>query len=364
MRKAQTPPGTDPPQSPAPAEWGARRAAQIPARAAAATAGLPPLPWHQPKSTEDDPLAHERVQAIMRGPGYRLADEDVDFLARADLRGVRLQLDYTKAQFQLEQHGVAHTIVVFGSTRIPEPAAAIRALRQLRAQAEQERRDRLEMGQQRYREIAIAERILAKSHYYDVARDLGRLICDSSRAACGADPSARMVVMTGGGPGIMEAANRGAFDADDESVGLNIALPHEQYPNPYVTPDLCLRFHYFALRKLHFVMRARALVAFPGGYGTFDELFETLTLIQTRKIDPVPVILVGKSYWQRAFDVNFLVDEGVIAAEDRDLFSYAESAAAVWESILEWYRSRDRPLLPRPAPGVSVPAASGPPGPA
>jgi len=127
---------------------------------------------------------------------------------------------------------------------------------------------------------------------------------------------------------------------------------------------LCLRFHYFALRKLHFVMRARALVAFPGGYGTFDELFETLTLIQTRKIDPVPVILVGKSYWQRAFDVNFLVDEGVIAAEDRDLFSYAESAAAVWESILEWYRSRDRPLLPRPAPGVSVPAASGPPGPA
>jgi len=147
----------------------------------------------------------------------------------------------------------------------------------------------------------------------------------------------------------MEAANRGAFDLGAESVGLNISLPHEQYPNPYVTPDLCLRFHYFALRKLHFVLRARALVAFPGGYGTFDELFETLTLIQTRKMAPVPVVLVGRAYWQRAFDADFLVDEGVITEEDRALFCYAESAPEAWDAILGWYRARGRPLLPEAA---------------
>jgi uncharacterized protein (TIGR00730 family) len=345
MGQRRSPSGTDSPDSPAPQGRVSHAPAIVP-HGSADAANLPPLPWHHPKSTQDDPLAHERVQAIMRGPGYRLADEDVDFLARADLRGARLQLDYTKAQSQLEQHGVAHTIVVFGSTRIPEPAAARRALRQLRKQAEQERELRPDREPQCCREIAIAERILANSQYYEVARQLGRIICESSRAACGADPSARMVVMTGGGPGIMEAANRGAFDVEAESVGLNIALPHEQYPNPYVTPDLCLRFHYFAVRKLHFVLRARALVAFPGGYGTFDELFETLTLIQTRKIEAVPVVLVGKDYWRRAFDVDFLVNEGVIAEEDRALFSYAESAEAIWAGILDWYRRRGRPLLP------------------
>ncbi len=324
--------------------------------APAAPASLPHRPWHQPKSTEDDPLAQERVQAILRDPGYRLADEDVDFLARPDLRGLRLHLDYAKAQLHLEKHGVAHTIVVFGGTRICEPAAAQRVLRQLRAQAEQERTSHPHLAQQRRREIAVAERILAKSHYYEVARDLGRLICETSRAACGKDRTARMVIMTGGGPGIMEGANRGAFDVGAESVGLNIALPNEQYPNPYVTPELCLRFHYFALRKLHFVMRARALVAFPGGYGTFDELFETLTLIQTRKIDPVPVVLVGKAYWKRAFDVDFLVDEGVIAQEDRDLFWYAESAAETWSSILDWYRDRGRPLLLNPSASSAPPS--------
>jgi uncharacterized protein (TIGR00730 family) len=316
--------------------------------------GSTPLPWHEPKSRADDPLALRRVRAILADPAYRQADEDVDFLARADLRGVRLQLDYAKAQSQLERHAVQHTIVVFGSTRIAEPAAARRALRRLQAQAR--RADGVDARPREHlqRRIAVAERILAKSHYYDVARELGRLIGAESAAACGvragAAAAARMVVMTGGGPGIMEAANRGAADVGAESIGLNITLPHEQFPNPYVTPDLCLRFHYFALRKLHFVLRARALVAFPGGYGTFDELFETLTLIQTRKLEAVPVVLVGRDYWRRAFDVDFLVDEGVIAEEDRALFFYAESARTAWDGILDWYRRRGRPLLPEAPP--------------
>lgn len=318
------------------------------------------LPWHEPKSRADDPLAPRRVRAILADPAYRQADEDVDFLARDDLRGVRLQLDYAKAQAQLQRHAVEHTIVVFGSTRIAEPAAARRALRRLRAQALREagapapQRDALQ------RRIGVAERILAKSHYYGIARELGRLISAESLAACGGVPgrpaAARMVVMTGGGPGIMEAANRGAADVGADSVGLNITLPHVQFPNPYVTPDLCLRFHYFALRKLHFVLRARALVAFPGGYGTFDELFETLTLIQTHKLAPVPVVLVGREYWRRAFDVDFLVDEGVITEADRALFFHAESARAAWDGILDWYRARGRPLLPGPARRRAAPA--------
>jgi uncharacterized protein (TIGR00730 family) len=155
-----------------------------------------------------------------------------------------------------------------------------------------------------------------------------------------------LVVMTGGGPGVMEAANRGAFDCGAESIGLNISLPHKQFPNPYITPDLCFLFHYFALRKLHFLRRARALVAFPGGYGTFDELFEALSLIQTRKIKPIPVILVGKEYWQRAFNVEFLINEGVIDTEDRDLFWFAEMATEIWDGILHWYDEVGEPLFP------------------
>lgn len=189
--------------------------------------------------------------------------------------------------------------------------------------------------------LATAERVRAKSHYYDTARELGRLV-----GAAGTGPAdCRVLVATGGGPGMMEAANRGAFDVGAKSVGLNISLPHEQYPNPYIAPDLCFRFHYFAIRKLHFLMRARALVAFPGGYGTFDELFETLTLIQTRTIRPVPVVLVGEAYWRRAFDVDFLVEEGAIDPEDRDLFWYAETAPEIWEGILDWHRANGTPLF-------------------
>jgi uncharacterized protein (TIGR00730 family) len=191
------------------------------------------------------------------------------------------------------------------------------------------------------RQLAIAERRSTNSRYYEVAKEFGRLVAVAGHEAWGESVS----VMTGGGPGVMEAANRGAYEAGAKSIGLNIALRHEQYPNPYVTPELCVSFHYFALRKLHFLLRARALVALPGGYGTFDELFETLALVQTRKIKPMPVVLVGEDFWRRAFDVDFLVDEGVIEAEDKELFWYAETAREVWDGIVSWYRVAGSPRV-------------------
>ncbi|MGA2127353.1 MAG: TIGR00730 family Rossman fold protein [Xanthobacteraceae bacterium] len=294
-----------------------------------------PLPWQRPKSVEEDPGAFDRVEAIRRSPSYRLAEQDMEFLGRSDMRGPRLQLDYLKPELLLEHHGVAHTIVVFGSTRIAEPAAARRDVETLRRALADDPGDGALA-----RRLAIAERILAKSHYYDVARDLGRLVGLTGRIA--GNPC--VLVMTGGGPGMMEAANRGAFDAGAKSIGLNIDLPHEQFPNPYITPELCFRFHYFALRKLHFLLRAKALVAFPGGFGTIDELFEILTLVQTRKIEPVPIILVGEDYWRRAIDVDFLVDEGVIDLEDRELFWFAESAQEIWDGILQWHETAGKPL--------------------
>jgi uncharacterized protein (TIGR00730 family) len=298
-----------------------------------------PLPWHRPKPAEEDPDAPRRLQAILDSPSYRQADRDVAFLNQDETRGVRLQIDYYKPELLLRQHEVQHTVVVFGSTRIQEPAAAQRRVEQLNAALAAE-----PTNASLQRRLAVAQRVLAKSHYYDVAREFGRLVGEASARG------SRVMLMTGGGPGLMEAANRGAFDVGAKSIGMNITLPHEQYPNPYITPDLCFRFHYFALRKLHFVMRACALVAFPGGYGTFDELFETLTLVQTRSIRPVPVVLVGERYWRQAFDVDFLVDEGVIDPEDRELFWYAESAEAIWRGILQWHEAAGQPLLAGGAP--------------
>jgi uncharacterized protein (TIGR00730 family) len=293
------------------------------------------LPWQQPKETLDDPEALQRVQAILNSPGYRRADDDLDFLARDGVRGVRLQIDYLKPELLLEENEVHQTIVVFGSTRICEPAAARRKVEALRASLAADPSD-VELG----RRLAIAERIHAKSHYYEVAREFGRLVGSANHGA----RKHHTVILTGGGPGMMEAANRGAFDVGAKTVGLNISLPHEQYPNPYVTPELCFSFHYFALRKLHFLLRAKALVAFPGGYGTFDELFEVLTLVQTRKIKPIPVVLVGETYWRRAVDIDFLVDEGVIDPEDRNLFWFAETAQDIWNGILHWHDSGGEPL--------------------
>jgi len=294
-----------------------------------------PLPWQHPKPIVDDPEAEKKVKAIMQSPSYRLADEDVEFLSSSEARGPRLELDYLKPEMGMEQHNIRRTIVVFGGTRIRESAAMERELASLRAaQAGNPAEPDINWR------IAVTERLLAKSRYYDVAREFGRLVGRSGPELGIHD----LVVMTGGGPGIMEAANRGASDAGAKTIGLNIRLPHEQYPNPYVTPDLCFCFHYFALRKLHFMMRARALVAFPGGYGTFDELFEALTLVQTRTIDPLPIILVGEQYWRQAVDIDFLVTEGVIDPEDRELFQYAEDAREIWESILQWYDAAGQPL--------------------
>jgi uncharacterized protein (TIGR00730 family) len=295
-----------------------------------------PLPWHRPKPAEEDPDAPERLQAIMESPSYRQADQDVDFLNHDDTRGVRLQIDYLKPEFLLEQHGITHTIVVFGSTRLSEPASSRRRVESLRHSLAENPNDA-----ELQRRLAVATRILAKSHYYDVAREFGRIVSNAGEGPA----DSRVVVMTGGGPGVMEAANRGAFDVGAKSVGLNINLPHEQYPNPYITPDLCFRFHYFALRKLHFLLRAKALVALPGGFGTFDELFETLTLIQTRKIKPTPVVLVGEAYWRQAFNVDFLVDEGVIDIEDRELFWFAETAQEIWDGVLHWHEVNGEPLF-------------------
>jgi uncharacterized protein (TIGR00730 family) len=294
------------------------------------------LPWQHPEVPADDPGAAARVAAIMASPSYRQADTDPDFLAQLGMRGMRLQVDYAKAESILRAYGIERTVIVFGSTRIPDPRVARRRLDGLQQQLAGRPGD---AGLER--QVEIARRILDKGRYYDVARELGRLV-GSAQQGEGRD---FLAVVTGGGPGIMEAANRGAFDLGADTIGLNISLPHEQHPNPYVTPDLCFRFHYFALRKLHFMLRASALVACPGGYGTLDELFEALTLVQTRKIEPLPIVLIGESFWRRAFDVDFLVEEGVIEAEDRELFWFAESAQEAWEGILQWHRDAGRPLV-------------------
>lgn len=294
------------------------------------------LPWHRPKSTEDDATADSAVKAIVAHRSYQEADRDVDFLSQDDTRGVRLQLDYLKAELLLKQHDVAHTIVIFGGTRVAEPKAARRAADECAATLTANPDDATWQ-----RRLAIAQRVVANSRYYDLARAFGALVAESSSGG----RAGKIMVMTGGGPGIMEAANRGAHDRDCSSIGLNITLPHEQYPNPYVSPELCFRFHYFAIRKLHFLLRARALVVFPGGYGTLDELFEVLNLVQTRKIAPLPVVLVGEAYWRRVFDPEVLVDEGMIDLEDRELFWFAETAEEIWTGILRWYEAAGAPLL-------------------
>ncbi len=294
------------------------------------------LPWQFCKEITDDAEATERIQKIMENPAYRQADSDADFLRQNAMRGTRLQIDYSKPELLLQEQGIQHTIVVFGSTRISEPAHAKRKVEQLQ-QKIQSSPDEKTLQQQ----LTVAKRILDKSRYYQIARNFGKLVGESGNSPC----DCRVVLMTGGGPGIMEAANRGAWDAGAKTVGLNITLPHEQYPNPYITPGLCFRFHYFALRKLHFLLRAKALVAFPGGYGTLDEFFETLTLVQTRKIKPLPIVLVGKDYWQRAINFDFLVEEGVIDAEDLELFWYAETAQEAWQGIQHWHIANGIPLF-------------------
>jgi hypothetical protein len=264
--------------------------------------------------------AHERSTMI--------AFEDLEFLKRVELRPVRLMLELGKAEMLQREAGIRSTIVVFGSARIGEPAAAL--VRRDEARAELDRRPGDLAAEH---ELRVAERRLASARYYDVAREFGRLVS----ANCQMDGRCDYVIATGGGPGIMEAANRGAHDVGAKTIGLNIELPHEQGANPYITPGLGFSFHYFAMRKMHFMLRARALVAFPGGYGTMDELFEALTLVQTGKVRHLPVVLVGKAFWESALNLPFLLEEGLIAPDDLQLFRYAETAEETWRHIVDYY---------------------------
>jgi uncharacterized protein (TIGR00730 family) len=261
-------------------------------------------------------------------PAYRLAFADQDFLLRDELRAERLQLEFLKPELVQLDEGINSTVVIFGSARIPEPETAAARL----AQA-QELADAQPESEELQRALAIARNIQANSVYYQEARKLGEMITRDTLQSGPCD----MVVITGGGPGIMEAANRGAMDAGGKSIGLNIQLPFEQHPNPYITPELCFQFHYFAIRKMHFLKRARALVACPGGFGTMDELFETLTLIQTGKIAPLPVLLMGSRYWKRIINFDALIDEGAIGQQDLQIFRYVDSAEEAWTTIRAFY---------------------------
>jgi uncharacterized protein (TIGR00730 family) len=258
-----------------------------------------------------------------KSESYRLAFQDSEFLLKDDLRPVRLQLELLKPELSLKEQHIESTVVVFGSARIVDPETAGSQL----VSAEAEYRSNKEDPSLR-KKVAFARRVLENSRYYEEARKLGHLIsCNTSKD--------KLVVITGGGPGIMEAANRGAHEAGMPSIGMNIVLPHEQMPNPYITPDLNFQFHYFAVRKMHLLMRAKSLVVFPGGFGTLDELFETLTLIQTHKVQPIPVLLFGRAFWERVVNFEVLVEEGTISAEDLDLFQYVESAEEAWKLISE-----------------------------
>ena len=267
-------------------------------------------------------------------PAYRLSYEDPEFLMRDELRGARLQLEFLKPDILMRDRGIAATVVVFGSARIPAPedaAARLEAAERLAA----ENPDDPEAAWR----VDAMRSLVKKTRFYDEARRLAQLICtaDGERApddACVLQHRAgSVVVVTGGGPGVMEAANRGAHDKGADNIGLNIVLPFEQAPNAYITPHLCFNFHYFAIRKMHFLLRAIALVVFPGGYGTLDELFEVLTLIQTRKIKPIPVLLFSREYWERIIDFRAMVEEGVIAPADIKMFSYVETADEAWRIL-------------------------------
>ena len=278
------------------------------------------------------PTAHEDAQAARLyvesphtvSPSYRLAYQDHDFLLRDELRPVRLQLELLKPEVIQHEQSIESTVVVFGGSRIKDPESATELFESIQAEVRRNPSDR---------ELAIklerAQRSVENSRYYDEARKLARLI--SSNCQCSGKLT--LVVTTGGGPGIMEAANRGAHEAGAKSIGLNIVLPHEQVPNPYITPELSFQFHYFAVRKMHFLIRARALVAFPGGFGTLDELFEVLTLVQTGKVKAIPIILFGGEFWQRIIRFETLVEEGTISPKDLELFQYVETAEEAWEEI-------------------------------
>jgi len=262
--------------------------------------------------------SHLAATPQTQSPAYKLAFRDTDFLLREELRPVRFQLELLKCEMMLDEARIGSTLVCYGSARIPAPEEAEAAL----ATATTPERK------------AVIERLVAKSKYYDEARKLGRIASECGVVEKG---MRQFVVCSGGGPSIMEAANRGAADVGAETIGLNIVLPHEQAPNIYVTPDLAFQFHYFALRKMHFLLRARAVAVFPGGFGTLDEFMELLTLIQTGKMKPIPILLFGAEFWNKVINFQALADEGVINQEDLNLFHWVETAEDAWAKIAEFY---------------------------
>jgi uncharacterized protein (TIGR00730 family) len=267
-------------------------------------------------------FGHEDPSALMQPQAYRLAFADPEFLVRREVRGIRMQLEMLKPDLAQTEAGIEHTVVVFGSARFvsAETAQAQLAAAQKGGDAQAVQR---------------AERALRTSAYYEQAREFARLVANTCSCLPEQD---KLYICTGGGPGIMEAANRGAHESGAPSVALNIVLPHEQVPNPYVTQALSFKFHYFAMRKMHFMMRAKALVAFPGGFGTLDELFEVLTLVQTQKAKPVPILLYGSDYWKRMFNMDVLVEEGTITEQDLKLVQYVDTPQDAWKAICQFYR--------------------------
>ena len=271
-------------------------------------------------SSKVDAVAARHVPSSpqTQSDAYKLAFQDTDFLLRPDLRPVRFQLELLKPELLMNEANIASLFVFYGSARVPEPSKAAELAAAARSDWDKK----------------VAERLVAKAHYYEEARKLARM---ASRFPVDEDGNRHFVVCSGGGPSFMEAANRGACDEGQESVGLNIVLPHEQLPNKFVTPDLSFQFHYFALRKMHFLLRARAVAVFPGGFGTFDEMFELLTLIQTGKVRPLPILLFGKEFWNRVVDFEGLAEEGVISPHDLDLITWCETADEAWAAVCEHY---------------------------
>lgn len=277
---------------------------------------------------DDVALVAENMERILSAPSYSLAQDDRALLDRVEMRGVRMLLELGKPELALLADNITSTVIVFGGTQIVDRPAAERRLSEARRAAAAAPGD----GPLR-REVERSERLLAMSRYYDAAREFARLVSIDNQC----EEERKYVIVTGGGPGLMEAANRGAFDVGCKSIGLNIKLPAEQQPNPFITPELCFQFKYFALRKFHFILRSAAVVLFPGGFGTLDEMFETLTLRQTHRMQPVPIILFGRDYWSKVIDFQFLADSGVVADHHLDLFNYAETPEEAWRQILDFH---------------------------
>ncbi len=283
-----------------------------------------------PTAAEDVDRARNETNstAQIQSPSYKLAFDDHNFILRDEMRPVRLLLELSKPDLIMREHGIQDTVVVFGSARSPSLEAADTAY--------QEANNLPDNTPEKAKRLKQATKLLEHAGYYEQSRTFSRLLTEKTARDFGKP----IHIITGGGPGIMEAANRGCAEASGKSIGLNIVLPKEQTPNPYITPELCFQFHYFAMRKMHFLMRAKALVAFPGGYGTLDELFETLTLIQTKKIAPLPVILFGREYWDRIIHWEALVEEGMISEEDLALFQYASEPGEAVDIIIKFLQSR------------------------